>query len=183
MQGDLQCIIIGDVPREWSEGLFMPFTALYNVPAFQSEFNAPLASVIVCHLPPTPGKRVVLQRHLNLLPGKRVECVDCVNIQLQHNVSSLNLSLYHVDHTVYRIHRWSSAPKAVLSISRIRTVIREMSRDPCGNNSFENFPHVTEEADRYIHRKRCANSPEFGNMNRFFFLCDSQVISRSSCIL
>ena len=182
MQGDLQCIIIGDVPREWSEGLFKPFTALYNVPAFQSELNAPFACVIAYHLPPT-RKTCGATAPLQSSSGQRVECVDCVNKQLQHNVSSLNLSLYHVNHTVYRIHRWSSAPKAVLSISRIRTVIREMSRDPGGNNSFENFPHVTEKADRYIHRKRCANPPEFGNMNRFFFLCDSQVISRSSCIL
>lgn len=98
-----------------------------------------------------------------------VEYVDEIDRQREHRVAFLDLPLYHVNHTVDRVHLLSSLPEVVLSIGQIWIVLREMSRDTGSSNSFENLPHIAEEADRYIRPGRGAIRSASVNDNQLHF--------------
>ena len=59
------------------------------------------------------------------------------------------------------------------SIRQMGIVLREMSLDRNGNNSFEMLPHVSEEGDCSIRRGRDAIPPAFGNKIKlcYFPIC------------
>lgn len=57
-------------------------------------------------------------------------------------------------------------PEAVLAINQVWTVLHEMTRDPGGNDPFEELPHIVEEANRSIRQRRVHILPEFRNENQ-----------------
>lgn len=156
------------------------YLLLYDVSTFHREFNA-LALVIYYLYSQMPLINMVLQCLLNLLSGQQVECVDNADRHLQHHVAILDVPLFQVDHTADRAHRRSSLPKAVLSISQIRTVLREMSLDSGDNNYFDKLPHVAKAVVRSI-RKGVVRPLQHLGIGTSFAFSYPQITTWCTCI-